>query len=255
MALAVSDDGRVAVLDQVNARVLVLTPGRTEVEHLSLPRATFQELVWDAGGRLWALDRLGQPELRALTGGPATLTTLGDGVAEGASITGLFAGTNGLWAETEHAELVQLTDVHGLAVSERAVLPGRFGHDTGILRSVARAGERRVVVTARLPDTTVAFRHTIELPLPVLGVREWRGTADGRTVVVVASALQRDTQVLQERLTAVVLAPSGVELRRLELPPPTEPDEQFRPLQLTADGSLYLLRCVVDAAEVWRFVP
>ena len=257
MALAVATDGRVAVLDQVNTRVLVLLPGQapTQAEVIDLPRPTFQDLAWDQSGRLWALDCAGEPEVRALTGSAFSFPTLGDGVVEGTAVTGIFTAANGIWAETEHAALVHLIAADQTLPPERAVLPGRFGHDLERLRTVARVGERRVAVTALLPDGSRAFRRVIDLPLPVLGVREWDGTADGRTVVVIASALHDNERLVQERLTAVVLAPDGAELRRLELLPPDGVEEQFRPLKLAADGSLYQLRCTRAGAEVRRYTP
>ena len=76
-----------------------------------------------------------------------------------------------------------------------------------------------------------------------------------KEVVVIASALHDNERLVQERLTAVVLAPDGAELRRLELLPPDGVEEQFRPLKLAADGSLYQLRCTRAGAEVRRYTP
>ena len=249
MALDVAPDGRIAVLDQVNGRVQVFSVGQP-VQILPIQRDTFQDVAFDDAGRLFALDRLGVPEVVALTGGGLQVPTVGEGLDEGAAATGLFPMADGLWVESEHETLVHISDAQGHALTERTQVPGRVGQ-TGRQLVVAKViGPQQVTVRVREATGAVTFTAQLQFAWALDGIREVAIDAQGQTLVVVDLA-----QDGQRRLTAVVLDAKGMELRRTELPPPTQPDEQFRSVRLGPDGALYLLQCGADAATVVKVQP
>lgn len=254
MALDVAPDGRIAVLDQVNGRVQVFAAGQP-VQILPIPRDTFQDVAFDDAGRLFALDRLGVPEVVALTGGGLQVRTVGEGLDEGAAATGLFPMADGVWVESEHHALVHIADAQGQALTERTQVPGRVGQTGRQLVVAAVTGQGQVTVRVREPTGAVTFTAQLQFTLRLDGIREVAVDAQGQTLVVVAQARDEADRTVESRLTAVVLDVKGQELRRTELPPPAQPDEQFRPVRLGPDGALYLLQCGADAATVLRVQP
>jgi hypothetical protein len=253
MALDVAADGRLAVLDQVNGRVQLFAPGQP-VQILPLPRDSFQDVAFDDAGRLYALDRHGLAEVIALTGGALQLPTIGDGVDEGGAVTGLFPMRDGLWVEAEHDTLVHLADAEGHALAERQQLRGRFGQDgKHLVRAEVQGGHQvRVEVSDAVGRT---FATHLDFAWRLDGIRELALDAQGQTVVVVALARDERDRTVESRLTAVVLDAAGQELRRTELSPPTQPEEQFRPIRLGPDGALYVLQCGAQGAEVVKVQP
>lgn len=248
MAIAIAPDGRLGILDQVNQRLHILAapalaPGNAD-DVIALDRATFQDLAWQRGDRIWLLDRLGaQPAvvLIDLHGAVIREVPLAESMNPG-GITGLFWREDGLYLEHEHADLQRIADGEGLVAAEKPATWGRFAGDA---RLRARMLDPQLaVIEGKNADATPRFATRVAFGLPVLAFRALLSDAVGRFVLVVdlaASAPFDPDKVAQAGLIAVLLGADGTELARFDLPVTGAVDEQFAPYALDDHGHLFAL--------------
>lgn len=255
MSFAVGDDGRVIVLDQVNARVQIFDDGSPTI--VPLPRDTFDDLA-PAGDGLVVLDRLGAGTLLSLglDGGVRDEVPLrGQGVDDPGDVTALRTEPDGTWVEVGHRDLVHLLDPDGRAAAARTFLTGRPHADgSGRLLQAARVGPSAAEV--RLGDGGPLARVDFELPLWHITALE--STVDGRVFLGAELVLEAPTppyDLLDHREEVVVLAGDGAELGRVPLRANEVPEQVMQRLRVAPDGSLYHLGFDDDGATVWRYVP
>jgi len=248
MAIAIAQDGQIAILDQVNQRVRILPsllPVAAAGDHLiALDRATFQDLAWQNTDHLWLLDRLGaQPAvvLIDLQGAIIRQVPLVESMNPG-GITGLFWREDGLYLEHEHADLQRIADGVGEVAAEKGAIWGRFAGDA---RLRARMLDPQLaVIEGNNADGTARFATRVAFDLPVLAFRALLSDAAGRFVLIAdlaASAAADPDKVAQARLLAVLLGSDGTELGRFDLPVTGTVDEQFAPYALDDHGHLFAL--------------
>ena len=149
-ALAVSPDGRVAILDSVNGRLLLLDQKGTPIGRISLDLASPRFLAVDDES-LYVLDADMDKQLvtYSWSGG---LTDRADAPQTEEVVTGLFVTTDGPWVESGHrgctpmgraAQALAAGSRDGVAQGQDGFLPGRpLDRDSGRLVSATfRPGE------------------------------------------------------------------------------------------------------------------
>lgn len=263
MSLDVDAEGRLWLLDQVNARVLRLVEGQPTVA-LKASR-TAQELVVGAD-RVWLLDRLVARQAVALE--PSSGKTLASvalnrsDIGEPGALTALQLVDGALWAEVGHAHWQRLADAAGQPTVPARIEGRLSARGDLVLRALrvptaAGSANGRDVFTGRAVVTGKAAAAGTDAPpvwsaeatfeLPVHALEELAGDSQGR-VWLVADLVRIDAadQPLERRRVAVVWGADGRELARVELCAPDGPEETLRSARLGHDGKLYNL-CVRQA--------
>lgn len=256
MSFAVDPGGRAFVLDQVNGRVQIFEPGR-EPRTVPLPGDTYQDVALGKDDGLVLLDRLSK-EAVAFADARGRITheipLAGEGVAEAGDVTGLFQESDGTWVEVKHANLVKIADESGAPLDDREIVQGRFGLGGGVLRA-SKSGSHAAFVAER-SSAGVKVLAKVTFDLPVWQLLELDTDRAGR-VFLGASLLEEGTappfEVADEREVVVVLDAAGSELRRLELPASSGPEESFRRMRVGADGAFYHLAYDERGATLRRY--
>jgi len=249
MGFVVDDEGRAAVLDQVNSRVVLFSDGK-QIKEIGLPAGTYQDLQLDEDGNLAVLDRLAQRSVDLFDSRGRQIGRVqleGSGVPEGGGTTALFLRDDGVWVEVEHTRLVRVADVRGRPDPDRPQVTGRFSADGAWLLSAAKEGRQSAVVLIRPADSPGDLPRLLSrvgFSLPVLHLLALESDTAGR--VLLAAHLARFEEqapfgVVEERVEAVLLGPDGVEMDRIRLEAPRGALDQFRTLRLSPDGILYHL--------------
>jgi hypothetical protein len=259
MGFAIDAEGRIHVLDQVNTRIQVFEKDRPP-RVVPLPADTFQDIALDAKGNAVVLDRLATGTL-AFVGANGevdhTVPITGRGVPEGGGVTGMFVRPDGVWLEVEHGTLVRVALANGEPDPARPSVRGRFSFDgTSVIRA-AVTGPTAVAVTAEpLAKGGSSFEATVMFPIRVFGLHALECDARGRTYLVANLVRERESapfDIVEEREIVVVLDKGGAEIGRVPIAPPEGPEEQFRPIRVGDDGSIYQLVAGRDGATLERF--
>ncbi len=262
MSFTVDDEGRLLVLDQVNARLQVFEDG-TWVKSIPIPAETFHDIAMAEDGRIAALDRFSGDEVviiseRGKVESRVRLTGLE--IPEGGLTTGLFARADGTWVEVEHERLVQVADERGQPVASRRTLPGRPSRDGRWLLQALREGPDAAVVLVRPasnPEAVPVLLARVEFLLPVLQLTALESDRAGRVYLaaIIARFDESDhTLVLEEYEPVVVLSPEGRELGRVVFPPRTLPEESFVPIRVSPAGAIYQMAFTEEGVVFRRAV-
>ncbi|MBM4342530.1 MAG: hypothetical protein FJ100_04040 [Deltaproteobacteria bacterium] len=238
MAIDVSADGSVWLLDQVNRRILVFADGQAP-RAIAAPR-TAQDLVVDGAGQPWTLDRLVDRQVRQLdaqTGQVAqTLDLAAAGVAEPGLSTALWLHQGHLWLELENTHLVPLQ-------SKSAAIKGRPSRDGHWLLSALRVPPDKVAVAGVQVGQTesgapgVALQHQFDLP--VWAIADLDSDAGGR--VWLTADLVRfgpDDRPADRKRMAIAWTPQGKVAAQVALCAPEGAEEQFRTVRITTAGEI-----------------
>lgn len=259
MAMAIDSSGRIHVLDQVNGRIVIFEAGKA-TQSIALPHGAYQDIALDARGRVAVLDRLRTASVALLDDSGAvahTIPIVGKGLVEGGASTALFAFDDGVWIESEHQQLVRVGDMSGNFDRTRPSLAGRPSLDGRTLVRAALAGPASVAVSGFAIDGG-EWLAQLDFELPITSIRALESDAAGR--IYLAAYLVREQTVApfavaEERQVVVVLSPTGAELSRVDIVAPKTPEEQFRPIRVGSDGSIYQLVCHDEGVTIERFVP
>jgi hypothetical protein len=249
MGITLDGAGHLLVLDQVNRRIqrFDASTGRL-LSALPIQSETAQDLLADAQGRTHVLSRLGASpgievydENGKLTG---RLSVVGGKVSEAGSVTGLFRGSDGIYVESQHDDLVRVADGQGKQSSLTETLPGRPSRDG---RLYLKAGiidkqQGRVYVQAHGLDLKLAWETPLGFPSPVLHLLLLDSDKAGH-IYLGAEVGQEDptTHAVTDLATLVArLDGQGTLGGVLTLPPTTsEATETFRPLTVDDEGVIY----------------
>lgn len=243
MSLAVSGNGDILILDQVNQQVQRFTPDGAHSSSIPIGSATAQDLTVDKKGQTLVLDRLGQPgiEIFDSDGKPAgRLEIPMDRIKEGGAITGLFTTEDGAYLELENEDLVPV----GQTTGPSGTMPGRPTRDGKLfLRAgIINREQGRVYVQAHDRDKKLVWELPINLTLPVLHILMLDSDGQGRVYLGAEVGIEDPvTHDYSDLATAVVRINNKGRLDgSLWLPPSTSSgDESFRPLVVDNDGTLY----------------
>ena len=161
--------GRLALLDQVNQRVLFLDRAGSPEGFVPLPGPTFQDLRLVGDGAVAVMDRLKQREILVLSRSGQVLgkTPLeGPFVPEGGGVTALLAQPDGLWVEVEHRYSVLVADLRGRPLAERIRRRGRVLGDMRA-RLWRNSPTQVTLATAPLTSSGRESKMTLTYPEPI----------------------------------------------------------------------------------------
>jgi hypothetical protein len=258
MALAVSADSKIHVLDQVNRRISIFENGKQSGQ-VDLPHTTYEDIAFDSQGRTLLLDRVVSSSIAVV--GPTgsivqNIPITGEGLVEGGAATALITAEDGTWIESEHQTLVRVADASGAVDRDRPKLAGRPSLDEKTLLRAARAGRHSIEVHGLGLTGAPLWHSRLDFPLPARSIRALESDAAGRVYVAVHLLLEQPVapfDVEEESQVMVVLSATGEELGRIEIAAPAPVDEQFRPIRVTPDGAIYQLVLTESGATVERY--
>jgi outer membrane protein assembly factor BamB len=248
MSLAIAPDGSVAVLDQVNGRILTKKPDGTAREIRIGARAA-QDLAIGRDGAMAVLDRLGDKRVDVL--GPdgsvrASFPLEGRGIREGGGVTGVFVDGDAVYVERAHASLVRLGDLSGKADEAREEILGRPLRDGTAtthawIEGKPPADSAFVSVNERSGKTS-RFTRQVTPGAPVFGIALL--DSDRAGVVYFGLVLGDAASGGPSSIGLYCLdGRSGQVLGSTSLPLSTLPDETFRELAVADGGGVtYLYR-------------
>ncbi len=245
MSFAVAPDGDLVVLDQVNRRVLRVTPDGALVRETPIPTDTYQDVAVAPDGTVVVLDRLVRTALLVLDedGGPGReVPVLGPGVPEGGLLTGTFARADGVWLEVGHSQVVRVLDEQGQPCP-RAIRAGRpigDGERAAVAYLDGLGGVQLRLEQAAGGQVLAATSLYLEWDIPRIAWLE--GDAAGRVVVVVHLMEYDPLQgrhLLHEEVAGVVYGPDLEPLAEFRSPYVITALEQHREFVVTAAGDVW----------------
>ncbi|MSP15792.1 MAG: hypothetical protein EXR73_04100 [Myxococcales bacterium] len=219
--LAMSEDGRIAVLDRVGAGQ-VLLHGPDGVLAGQVPVA----------------------------GGP---------IAEAGGATGVFIDAHGVWVEREHGELVRVAGTDGTADPDRPTQPGRPTRDGLAFVHASLPSRTDGIAQLRLfdRDGQLLWQRSVAFGRPIVQLLLLDSDRAGR--VYLGAHLGRESSeppfmlVDQAIVIARYVAEGGVETGRLALPATDAPEEVLRPLAVTDEGAILQLVPGDAGVEIVRY--
>jgi len=128
--------GDLYFLDQVNFRILKVRADGSPGADIALPLRNCDDMAVAPDGSIVLLDKLDSLSvvvMDELQGTVQEHALAGEGIPEGKSglITAMFAESDGLWIEYQHAYLVRVLDA-SMRPAERIILPGRKFEGTNV---------------------------------------------------------------------------------------------------------------------------
>jgi len=235
MALDADQNGRVCVLDQVNARAQCLMSDGTW-QQIAASR-TAQDLAIAADGSLLTLDRLVAHNVQKISNQAKLLNTWPLDPQQAPLTTALFERQGQPWIELEHQ------DVQSVAPTP-VVQRGRLTADGRWLLLGLKVPPNQVAITGQAPtgpaDSAPSQTLLVQFKLPVWQIVELAGDAQGHIWLVV-DLVQLDAQDMpvQRLRQAVIFDEQNREIARYDLCSPDGAQEQFRTAKLGGNGHLY----------------
>lgn len=242
MALDADQNGRVCVLDQVNARVQCLLADGTW-QQIAVSR-TAQDLAIAADGALLTLDRLVAHNVQKISNQAKLLNTWPLDPQQAPLTTALFERQSQPWIELEHR------DVQSVGPTP-VVQQGRLTADGRWLLLGLKVPPNQVAITGQVPKITPQVPTPAQesppgqtllaaFKLPVWQIVELAGDTKGHLWLVV-DLVQLDAKDMpvQRLRQAVIFDDQTREIARYDLCVPDGPQEQFRTAKLGGNGHLY----------------
>jgi hypothetical protein len=172
MSFAVDKKGRLAILDQVNGRILWPQTGA----EMKLPVRVPQDLAMGNDGTIAVLDRLGDRSV-ALLGPDGTpkgeLPLSGKGLKESGGVTGVFIDGSDVYVEREHGQLIRVGSTDGQPDVSRPEIPGRPTRDgkAYVLAMIIDRGTGRLLLAVNDRQTGQhRFTREIDVEEPVTAI-------------------------------------------------------------------------------------
>lgn len=260
MSLTVAPDGTVVVLDQVNGRLVRLDASGRPLAAVPIPLQAPQDVVVAADGTLVAIDRLVDKAIAIIgpDGKPrGELPLEGKGMPEGGASTGVFVDGHDVLVEREHGDLVRVGDLSGKRDDARGDVPGRPSRDgrSYLTASIIDAAAGTVSFTA-VEHATQAHRFTRQLSFGhrVLSLVLLDSDSSGVGYLGAAVELPGSTPAAVQLAISVLCVDTadGQPVGRAGFGSNTVPDESFRELAVSGDGSIYFLRRTEQGAQLER---
>jgi hypothetical protein len=260
MAVAAGPNGQLAVVDQVNRRILRYKDGKL-VATIPLGGDTVQDLAFGKDGRLFALDRLGDGTVQVY-GADGKLANevslVGKGVSEGGSVTGVFSDDDGIYVENDHDSVVRIADGSGQSDPNRPALVGRPSRDGRSVLTAAIADAAGGVVTVSAVDRASGQPSwTQQLALGASIVHIITLDSDPSGFVYLAVDVGNEAPgagITDEKILVARLGSGGAPRGLLAVPPLPTADESFRPITVGDDGSIYVMAAGDGSLAVTRYV-
>lgn len=251
-SLAVSADGRIWLLDQVNSRVLVLKINPQQQLEQALPAIpvsrTAQDLtVSQDGTRLYVVDRLVKRQLvvwDVVNQKEIAHVAIDDSqLPNPAGETAIFLWQNQVFLEYEHAEALAVAGLNGEKILQAGTPPhrlgGRIATEKGAVMRALKTQPQEVLLTTWFDqdrENLPTQRTTVHFDKPVLqiaGLDTLGSSLNWLTVDVVSQPTETPRRI------AVGLNAELNETQRLELCAPVGPEEQLRTTVAGPDHAFY----------------
>jgi hypothetical protein len=240
MSFAMTKDGNLVVLDQVNARVVQIDRTGRTVATTELTERVPQDIALGPGGETAILDRLGDQTvtLRDPKGNViGRLPLRGQGVPEPGQVTGVFIDKKDVYVERRHGPLVLVGDLEGHPARERTEVPGRPTRDGALFISAGIVDRRagRMFVSAfdrRLGGHRFTREITTGAPLRSIALLD----SDRRGTIYVGVLLETAPGDWQR---VYCMAPQhGEPQGQMEMPGSNMPEETLRDMAVMDDGGV-----------------
>jgi hypothetical protein len=240
MSFAVTREGNLVVLDQVNGRLVRIDrKGRTTATHALTERAP-QDVALGARGETAILDRLGDQAvtLRGPSGNLiGRLPLRGDGVTEPGLVTGVFVDGEDVYVERRHGPLVLVGDLSGNVAPNRTEIPGRPTRDGTLFVSagiVDQAAGRMFVsaIDRRLGEHRFTREIRTGSPLQSIALLD----SDRRGMIYVGVVLGSSAGDWQRVYCMEPL--QGEPRGAIEIPVSSMPEETMRDMAVMDDGGV-----------------
>jgi len=248
MAVATGPKGALILLDQVNGRLQRFSADGRLLSTSPISTMTAQDVTIDAEGNAIVLDRLGQdPKIHIFDPSgqrKGAIPFLGEPVTEPGDVSGVFSDADGIYVEVGHDKVVRIADASGNAVSTRETVPGRPTRDGKlyIKAGIIDRAAGRLYVQAHDKTQKLAWESALAFGASVVHILLLDSDAVGNVYLGVEV---QETPPPEETYKTVVARLEGAHGKlngQLILPPTTgDPTESFRPLTVSADGTVYQL--------------
>jgi hypothetical protein len=262
MAVAAGGDGQLAVVDQVNRRILRYKDGKL-VGKIDIGGDTVQDVAFGKDGKLLVLDRLVDGNVQVYGADGKLVDEIGiagKGVPEGGSVTGLFADDDGVYVERDHEAVVRIADRSGRADPNRTELVGRPSRDGRLLLAAeisdGSAGDVAVSAVDRASGQP-AWKQVVHLGVSIVHVITLDSDRQGMVYLAVDVGREAPAPpfpILDEHIVLARLGSGGAPRGTLEIPPLPTADESFRPITVDDDGTVYVMASGDDGLVVTRYV-
>jgi hypothetical protein len=260
MSLTSDRNGTTWVLDQVNQRLVRVGPHGERLGQAQLTLQAPQDVAVAKDGTAVVMDRLVDKHL-ALMAPDGTLkgelSLEGKGLPEGGAATGVFTDGTDVYVEREHGDLVKVGNTSGQADAERPELPGRPTRDgtAFISAGIADGPSGQVMVTA-IDRATRAHRFTRQYAVgsPVAGLVLL--DSDQAGIIFLGALTESETSTPEAPVFAVAIfcldPVDGRPLGRTGAPANTGPEETFRELTVSDDGTVLYLSRTEQGSQLLR---
>lgn len=249
------------ILDQVNERILRYSDGKPQATVDSVPSTADDLAVSPRGNQVAILDRTGEGRILVLDvlGEKRSEVALeGDRFPEAGAATGIFWVGDGVWVERAQRSTVLIADSDGAAVDVRTERPGVPGNDPNTLLQASiepRARDSVNVAALNRSDQATRWEREIECGPRVLEVKAVDTDLD-RNVYIAALVAEPSTTLPHEyvnaRIVLVKLDQAGNEQSRTSVAPTAEYEYQFRPISVSPEGEIGLLRVAGEQFSLAR---
>lgn len=256
-AFVVDAAGRIHVLDNINAAVLVFEGGK-QVAKVDLPARAFDDLEVLDDGTYALLDRFTAPGITFVQpdGKITSLVPLDpELVGDPAMITALVRYDSSLWVEIEEERLVRIATFDG-GLAQGDVLLGKLPRNGSTL-GVKLSGKSLDVTLDPVPgEPAKTFAH-LSFPEDVSQCSLLANGPDDRVLVAARLLTEPDDpdQEAVETHVLVSLTPNGKEQWRSELPPFPDAARVFRGVRVGADGNVYALTSSDTGVTIVKVTP
>ncbi len=237
MSLAVDSHGDALVLDQANGRLVRLGPGGTPLGTIKIGEGA-QDVAVGKDGTIAVLDRLVDKNVTLYGADGRSLGTLdvvGNGIAEGGGVTGVFVDGNSVYVEREHGQLVRIGDTRGNTTGGHDEIPGRPTRDgSSYISAFLETGRAFVSATTR---ATMQHRYTRAIALTTAARGILLLDTDRFSTLYIATLGNGADGSDVEQLTCLALEDGHV-LGSVPVTVNTLPEETFREFAVLEDGGV-----------------
>jgi hypothetical protein len=248
MSLAASPLGDVVVLDQVNGRLVRLSPDGQVSGTLPLTQQTPQDVTVAKDGTVLVLDRLRDKSVAIIdpfTGAlKGDLPVQGEGIPNPGGITGTFVDGDSVYVEREHGALIRIGDLSGKADPTRPEIPGRPTRDgrAYILARIIEAPAGRLFVNVvDRPSGQHRYTREYRLQFPLMFITLLDTDRAGVIYLAVAGELPtgKASPASQPGVRLFCIDPlDGKVIGQADLPLNTMPEETFRDFAVLDEGGV-----------------
>lgn len=255
MSFALGPDGKIYILDQVNARIQVFHGG-APTETIPVPARTFVDIDRTPDGKLVLMDNLVKKAVYVLGPKGETVKILplpGKGVSDPAAVTGIECRNDlrwaGIWAQVDEGWL-RLAALDGTPDAGRPEIPGRPSLDGKRFMRAEVEGEATVLIRWSREDPAGWDQRRLAFDMPVahlLGLWD-----DHRGRIYLGAFLVREPEAAN---VVAVLDSAGKEIGRLALTVAPMPHEVYRSVRVSPEGHVYHMILEERGVVVRRYDP